>query len=182
MNLYAFTVHCIFEAILYEPAVGLPLTRHQSPADLQRLVSKVKGRMPDVCLTAYIDPGPLGRFAPVADTQGFAPRPLSKTSLRDICCGTSLSFVRHWTFVFSGWACRPGPPMAARRRAAARFFWRAEGVGKPLRIKSLLTGRRHAWPEEAGRAGAGHGAQACGRAGARLAALGHGHAEAWPGW
>lgn len=26
------------------------------------------------------DPGPLGRFAPVADTQGFAPRPLGALS------------------------------------------------------------------------------------------------------
>lgn len=60
-----------------------------------------------MCLTAYIDPGPLGRFAPVADTQGFAPRPLSKTSLRDICCcGTA---ERHFTFV--------------RASLDFRFFW-----------------------------------------------------------
>lgn len=63
-----------------------------------------------MCLTAHIDPGPLGRFAPVADTQGFAPRPLLLIADAE----------RHFTFV--------------RASLIFRFFWNGPtGRGRPWR-------------------------------------------------
>lgn len=77
------------------------------------------------------------------------------TSLHFRWCVTDLSF-------FPEWACRPGPPMAACRSAAARFFWRVEEGREP----------RAGGPRSCPEPGSGPGRQSCGRAGAEVAARG----------
>lgn len=43
-----------------------------------------KGRMPDVCLTAHIHPGPLGRFALVADLRASPRDPCRKAFISEL--------------------------------------------------------------------------------------------------
>lgn len=60
-------------------AMKLPLIRCRFIPDLQHFCStselSIEGRMPDRYLTTSIRCSLLGRFAPVASTQGYAPRP-----------------------------------------------------------------------------------------------------------
>jgi hypothetical protein len=67
------------------------------------------------------DPGPLGRFAPVADTQGSAPRP---RLLKSLLAG-----------LLVGWSTRPG---LARSAAATEAGCVSRNQNKAAHIMSRL--------------------------------------------
>lgn len=70
--------------VLLSPYACLPPELHRSwriyASDLRQIYGVNSSSLRAGCqigpLRALSDPGLLGRFAPVADTQGFAPRPL----------------------------------------------------------------------------------------------------------